>query len=342
VPSEGFGDTPKLLALLDRLETRLAALPGVRAVAPVLTPPFVSAGGIFGQIAAEGQTAEEAAKNPTLVFEVVTPGYFTTFGIPVLRGRGLTESDREGAPLVAVLSASAASHYWPGADPIGKRLRGPEGDSSVTIVGIVPDTRYRDLRDARPAIYYPLRQSNFPVSPMTLVIRTDGPSESVMPAVRRAVSEDEPGVALASIASFETLLYPSLAQPRLNSLLLSAFAGAALLLAAVGLFGVMATMVRLRTRELGVRMALGATGGDIARLVLGRGMTLALTGAGLGLAGALAGNRLLASMLFDVAPTDRLTLTAVVALLLSVAALASLIPARASTRIEPSVVLRAD
>jgi len=342
VPSEGFNETTKMTALLDRVATRLAAMPGVRAVTPVLTPPFVSAGGIFGQVSAEGQTAEEAAKNPTLIFEVVTPSYFTTFDIPMLRGRGLAESDREGAPRVAMLSASAARHYWAGADPIGKRLRGAPGDSSVTIVGIVPDTRYRDLRDARPTIYYPLRQSNFPVAPMTLVIRTNGRSESIIPAVRRAVSEDEPGVALASIASFETLLGPSLAQPRLNALLLTIFAGAALLLAAVGLFGVMATMVRLRTRELGVRMALGATGGDIARLVLGRGMTLALAGAGLGLVGALAGNRLLASMLFDVAPTDRLTLMVVVVLLLSVAALASLVPARSSARIEPSVVLRAD
>jgi putative ABC transport system permease protein len=342
VPFDNFGDTRAQIALLERVVPRLEAVLGVRSVAPVLTPPFVSAGGIFGQIAAEGQSAEDAAKNPTLLFEVVTPSYFTTFDIPVQRGRGLAESDREGAPRVAVLSASAARHYWGDADPIGKRLGGRDGDSAITVVGIVPDTRYRDLREARPAIYFPLRQSTFPVAPMTLVIRTDGRPTSVIPAIRRAIGESEPGVALASAASLETLLDPSLAQPRLNALLLAVFAGAALLLAAVGLFGVMATMVRLRTRELGVRMALGATAGDVARLVLERGMALAIVGTTVGILGAVAGNRLLTSMLFDVAPTDGATLTAVAVLLLAVAALASLIPARSSARIEPSVVLRAD
>ena len=342
VPFEGFGDTRKQVALLDALLPRLEAVPGVRAVAPVLTPPFVSAGGIFGQIAAEGQSTEEAARNPTLVFEVVTPSYFETFDLPVLRGRGLTEADRPGAPRVAVISASAARHYWPGADPVGKRLRGEEGESAITIVGVVPETRYRDLRDARPSIYFPLRQSSFPVAPMTLAIRTDGRSANVVPAIRRAIGEAAPGVALASVAPFETLLQRPLAQPRLNALLLAAFAGAAVLLAAVGLFGVMSTMVRLRTRELGVRLALGATAGNVARLVLRRGMVLALVGTGLGLCGALAANRLLSAMLFEVAPTDVLTLAAVAIVLLAVAALASFAPARSTTRIDPIVVLRAD
>ena len=341
-PYEGFGDTRQQVALLDRLLPRLEAVPGVRAVSPVLTPPFVSAGGVFGQIAAEGQSTEEAAKNPTLVFEIVTPSYFETFDLPVLRGRGLSDADRQGAPRVAVISAAAARHYWPGADPVGKRLRGEEGESAITIVGVVPETRYRDLRDARPSIYFPLHQSTFPVAPMTLAIRTDGRSASVIPAIRRAVSEVAPGVALATAAPFETLLERPLAQPRLNALLLAAFAGAAVLLAAVGLFGVMATMVRLRTRELGVRMALGATGEEVARLVLRRGMALALAGTALGLCGALAANRLLSAMLFEVAPTDALTLAVVALVLLAVAALASLVPARSTTRIDPMVVLRAE
>ena len=341
LPYQGFGDTQKQLALLDRLLPRLEAIPGVRAVSPVLTAPFVSSGGIFGQLEAEGQTAEESARNPSLTFEVVTPKYFTTFEIPVLRGRGFGDQDRAGSPPVAIISASAARHYWPGADPIGKRLVGP-GEGLVTVVGVVPETRYRDLRDARPSIYFPLSQSAFPVAPMTLAIRSEGRPADLVPAIRRAIGELEPGVALASAEPFETLLQEPLAQPRLNALLLVVFAGAAVTLAAVGLFGVMATMVRQRTRELGVRMALGATAADVGRLVLRRGMALAAAGTAVGLLGALVGNRLLSSMLFEVSPTDAPTLGVVALILLCVAALASLVPTRSSTRIDPVVALRAE
>lgn len=343
LPYEGFGDTGKQLALLDGLLPRLEALPGVRAVTPVLAAPFVGVGGIVGRLLADGQTADEAAGNPALVFEVVTPSYFATFGVPVRRGRALSAGDREGAPRVAVLSESAARHYWPGADPIGRRLRmGPRDSTGVTIVGVVPDTRYRDLREPRPSIYFPLRQSVFPVAPMTLVIRAEGRPAGIVPAVRRAVGEAGAGAALASAAPFETLLAAPLAQPRLNALLLAAFAAAAVLLAAVGLYGVMATMVRQRTRELGVRMAVGATAFAVGRLVLRRGVTLAAAGTALGVLGALAANRLLAAMLFEVDAADALTLGAVAALLLVVAALASLAPAWSSTRIEPVVALRAE
>jgi predicted permease len=343
VPYEGFGDTRKQIALIDRLLPRLEAIPGVSAVSPVLTAPFVAAGGVFGQLAAEGQTDDEAARNPMLIFDVVTPNYFSTFGIRVLRGRHFSDEDREGAPPVVVISESAARHYWPGADPIGKRLTwGESGESGATVVGMVPETRYRDLRDPRPTVYFPLRQSSFPTAPMTLAVRTGGRSASLVPAIRRVIRETEPGVELASAAPFATLLERPLAQPRLNALLLEVFAGAAVALAAVGLFGVMAAMVRQRTRELGVRMALGATAANVERLVLRRGMALAVIGTSVGLLGALAANRLLAAMLFEVSPTDVPTLGLAVMLLLAVAALASIIPARSSTRIEPVVALQAE
>ena len=338
-------DTPaRQRAMLEQLIPQIEALPGVQGVTPVVAVPFSGTHGWDGRPAAEGQSAEEASANPMLNMEVVAPSYFATFGVPVVRGRGFTDQDREGAPSVVMVSESAARHYWPDEDPIGKRLTmgpGPE-QKPMTVVGIVPDTRYRDLRDARASIYFPLQQSFFPFVPTTLAIRASGSTAALVPALRRVIDETAPGVALASAAPFETFLEAPLAQPRLNALLLAVFAGAAVALAAVGLFGVMAAMVRQRTRELGVRMALGATARDVGRLVLRRGMALAAAGTALGLLGALAANRLLASLLFEVSPTDAATLAIVAVALLVVAALASMIPARSSTRIEPVVALRAE
>ena len=339
LPSEGFNDPKQQIALVDRLLPRIEAIPGVRAVTPVLTAPFVAAGGIFGQLAAEGQGAQERTQNPTLIFEVVTPNYFSTFGLPIVRGRGFTDADREGAQRVVLLAESAARHYWPGADPIGKRL---VGDPAMTVIGIVPDTRYRNLRDARPSIYFPLRQVSFPVVPLTLAIRTEGNPADVIPVIRQRVVEGERGVAVASAAPFDVFLEGPLAQPRLNALLLAIFAGAAVALAGVGLFGVMATTVRQRTRELGIRMALGATGRDLRSMVMRRGLVLAALGSAGGVAAALATNRLLVAMLYGVSPTDGLTLAAVALLLLAISALATMLPARSSTRIDPVVALRAD
>jgi putative ABC transport system permease protein len=241
-----------------------------------------------------------------------------------------------------LLSESAARHYWPNADPIGKRLTGGSEWGGATVVGIVPDTRYRDLRAVRPSVYFPLHQSSFPVAPTTLAIRTDSRSVDLVPAIRRVIRETEPGVAVATAAPFSAFLEQPLAQPRLNALLLAVFAGASVVLAAVGLFGVMAAMVRQRRRELGVRMALGATATEVRRLVLKRGMTLAIAGTLLGVLGALAVNRLLAGMLFEVSPTDAFTLGLAAVALWGVAALATFIPARSSTQIEPGVALQTE
>jgi putative ABC transport system permease protein len=342
LPYGGLGDTKSQAALLERLLPRVGAVPGVRAVTPVFTVPFMKVGGIFGQIPAEGQSDDERARNPTVIMDVVTPDYFETFGIPVLRGRRFSQNDRMGAQLVVMISESAARHFWPDADPIGKRLTfGPQG-GRLTIVGVVPETRYRDLRDPRPTVYFPLAQSSFPVVPMTLAIRADGAPEGLVPGIREAVTEIEPGAALASAAPFETFLEGPLAQARLNAFLLIVFASAAALLAAVGLFAIMATMVRLRARELGIRMALGATSSEVRWMVLRRGVLLGALGTGLGLLGALAANRLLTAMLFDVSPTDVTTLMTVSLGLLGVAALASAIPARSGMRIDPAIALRAE
>jgi putative ABC transport system permease protein len=337
-------DTPaKQRALLERLLPRVRAIPGVRAVSPVVAAPFSGPGGWEGKPAADGQSPEAAAANPMLNMEVATPDYFTTLGIPVRRGRAFTDADREGAPPVVVVSESAARHYWGTADPIGKRLRlGENLERAATVVGVVPDTRYRDLRDARPSVYFPLRQPYFPFEPVTLAVLTTGPPADLVPAIRRVIGETEPGVALANAAPFGTFLEGPLAQPRLNALLLAVFAGAAVALAAIGLFSAIATMVRQRARELGVRMALGATARDLQRMVMWRGLAIAGTGCVVGLVGALVTNRLLGALLYEVSPTDGVTFALVTGLLLGLAALASLIPARSSTRIDPVLALRAN
>ncbi len=339
LPVDQFGSEAKQLALLERLLPRLAAIPGVQAVSPVVAVPFSQ--GWTGALSAEGQSVAEVAVNPMLNVEVVTPNYFTTFGIPILRGRGFADTDRAGAPAVVVISKRVARHFWPGGDAIGRRvLMGKE--DTLTVVGVVPDTRYRDLREARPSIYFPLRQSFFGFVPTVLAIRTKAAPAEAVPAIRRVISETEPDVDLASAAPFDAFFAAPLAQPRLNALLLAVFALAGVALAAVGLFGVMATMVRRRTRELGIRMALGATAGNVRRMVMHRGLAIATAGTLAGLLGSLAANRLLVAMLYEVSPTDGVTLAAVAALLLGVATIATFIPARSSTRIDPAIALRAE
>src|SRR6266699_1591744 len=338
-----FDNPAKQQALLERLLPQVRAIPGVQAVSPVVAAPFSGPRGWDGKFAAEGQSAEQAAANPMLNMEVVTPDYFATLGIPVRRGRVFTDADREGAPPVVVVSESVVRLYWGTDDPIGQRLRiGENLARAVTVVGVVPDTRYRELREARPSVYFPLRQPFFPFEPVTLAIRTTGPPAELVPTIRRVIGEAEPGVALASAAPFGTLLDGPLAQPRLNALLLAVFAGAAVALAAVGLFGAMATMVRQRTRELGVRMALGATARDLRGLVMRRALTIAAVGSVVGLLSALLVNRLLVAMLYEVAPTDWATLSAVTGFLIVVATLASVIPARSTTRIDAVIALRAE
>jgi ABC-type antimicrobial peptide transport system permease subunit len=209
------------------------------------------------------------------------------------------------------------------------------------VVGVVPDTRYRELREARATVYFPLAQSFFPYAPTTLAIRTTGSPANLVSVVRRIVSA-RPGIALANASPFNTYLAGPLAQPRLNAFLLALFGAAALVLAAIGVFGIMTTMVQQRTRELGIRMALGATAGIVVGIVMRRAFGIAVVGVVTGVAGALAANRLLASLLYETSPTDAAALATAGALLIGVAAVATFIPARTSARIDPAIALRAD
>ncbi len=341
LPVEATDGVAKQLALLDGVLARVAAVPGVEAVSPALTVPFAPTGfGIAGFLAKPGQSKAESAKNPLLNMEVIAPNYFTTLGIPVLRGRPFSAADLTGSAPVVIISESTARHYWPGADPLGQTLLFGPTDPPLTVVGVVPNTRYRELRTARASVYFPLRQSAFPVIPLTLVIRTAGPPASIVGAVRNAIAEGS--VALASASPLETLLDQPRAQPRLNAILLAAFAATAVILAAVGLFGVTATMVRHRTAEFGIRMALGGTPGGMRRLVMGRGLTIAAAGTATGIGGALVTSGLLTDLLFEVGPSDLLTLGIGTALILGVAALASWLPARAAMALDPGATLRSD
>lgn len=335
-----YDDVNKQRSLVELVLASVRAAPGVRAASPVLTVPFSGAGGWDAQAATDDQSADEAVRNPMFNLELVTPEYFQTLGIGVVRGRLLIPSDREGSQPVAVVSESMARRYWPSENPIGKRLR--VGRRSATVVGVVPDTRYRDLRDLRATAYFPLAQSTFTFAPTALAIRTSTAPATAIAEVRRAISEAAPGVFLANAAPFASFEAGPLAQPRLNALLLVVFALSAALLAGVGLFATMATLVRQRTHEFGVRMALGATAGDVQSLMMRRGLTLAAGGVGIGLMIALLTNRLLSSLLFDITPTDPSTLIGVGALLLIIGVVATFIPARTSAHVDPALALRSE
>jgi putative ABC transport system permease protein len=330
-------------AAIDRLVALFARIPGVQDVSPTTSVPYATTRSWEGKPTAEGQSKEDAARNPMLDIEVVGPELFGALGLPVTRGRAFSDADSKGSTPVVILSESAARFYWPNANPVGKRLvDGAAPSSFTTVIGVVPDTRFRDLREPHATIYYPLRQSQFPFAPTTMIIRTSRTAGDLAAALRTLLASETPGVALAKIEPFETLLGGPLAEPRLNAMLLMLFGASAVILAGVGLFGVLATMVRQRRRELGIRIALGAAPEEVARLVVGRGLLLATLGTGVGLLGALAANRLLASLLFQVTPTDALTLSIVAVVLVVVAAIASAIPARTSSRIEPAIALRAE
>ena len=291
LPAEEFESPAKTNVMLDALTTTLRTIPGVLGVSPVVAAPYSGSAAWSGHPAAEGQSAEQSSLNPIANIELVGTDYFATMQIPLLRGRGFTDDDRVGAQPVVIVGQSVAAYYWPDQDPIGKQLAmGADLAHAATVVGVVADTRYHALREAVPSVYFPLRQSFFGPSPTMLVIRTSGPAAGVVPALRRTVSASVPGVALASVSPFDSFLDAPLAEPRLNAFLLAVFATAAVVLCAIGLFGAMVAMVRQRTRELGVRMALGATAFDLTAMVMRRGLAIAGAGIMLGLVGAVIAN----------------------------------------------------
>jgi predicted permease len=298
------------------------------------------------RFAKPGQSADQVQSNPTLPGDVVGPGYFRTFGIPILRGRGFADTDDGTAPLVLVVNESFARRYWPNEDAMGKQLRMPAANGSLvggnrwrTVVGIAKDAHLRVLREATPIVYMPVAQG---VWQGYFAIRATVSPTALAPMLRTALSEVAPTTKLVDVQSMDEVLAPSLAEPRLGTLLMSSFGIVALLLAAIGLYGVMASLVRDQTREIGIRIALGASDGRVRREVLMRAGAVVGIGAMVGLVGAMATSRVLSSLLFQVSPTDPVSLGGACLVLMLVAALAAYLPARRATRIDPVQALRAD
>jgi putative ABC transport system permease protein len=347
LPSSKYKD-PQIVSFFQQLLERVRTLPGVKAAGATMTLPLRNPnGGYWSGLNIEGRPAAARESIPIVSFSQVTPGYFRAMGIPILRGRAFTGSDNSGqSPKVAIVNATLARRFFPDTDPIGKRICMGEDPSKgpwLTVVGVVGDAALERLTDPRfPQVFSPHAQGvqGGVAGNMELVLRTSSDPAAVARAVRNAVHEMDKDQSVADIQTLDKVVSASLAQPRLNTLLLGAFAAVALLLAAIGIYGVMSYSVALRTREIGIRMALGAERGDVLKLVVKHGLILAMTGAAIGLIGALSLTRLMSSLLYGVQPSDPPTFLAVSVVLVGVALLSSYIPARRATKVDPMVALR--
>ncbi|HET7551106.1 MAG TPA: ABC transporter permease [Gemmatimonadaceae bacterium] len=333
-----------LVSLGDRLVRSVRSIPAVTAATQIVAPPMLGNGVWQFRFATERQSVADVSTLPFIPVELCGPEYFKTFGVRIVRGRAFTERDDGSAPLVVIVSESVARRLWPGEDAIGKRIRlGGTGviggDGWRTVVGIAHDTHLRTLREASPTVFMPSLQSTWQGY---VAIRSNVELSALLPALRTAGREVAPDIALWSPQTMDQILAEPLAQPRLGALLMSSFGAVALLLAAIGLFGVMATLVRDQTREIGVRMALGATPGRVLAEVLGRAGIIAGIGTVAGFVAALLTSRLLTALLFQVSPTDPISLGVACLVLLGVAAAAAYLPARRATSIDPAQALRAE
>jgi predicted permease len=343
LPESEYPSPERLRAFHTAMLGRLSALPDVIAAGAVNWRPLdtILIRGDFqlddGRPLPQGFVADKPA---------ISPGYFHAMGLRLVRGRDFTEHDNAAAPRVAIVSGTVARVLWPGADPIGRRISmtdHPKPEDWITIVGIVDDIRQLGPREgAHPAVYQPYLQVDQPffLSHMTFAVRTASDPLRVAPAVRaalRAVDKNQPA---RTIASMEDVLAATTAEPRFEARLLGAFAFTALVLACLGTYSVLAYAVAQRTHEIGVRMALGAPSGAVLWMVLRRTFALAAAGVALGTAGAFAATRMLATVLFDVTPSDPPTFAAAALTILCAALAAGLIPARRATRVDPLVALR--
>ncbi len=323
-------------------------LPGVTSVGLIDSLPL-SGDGSHQPVAIEGRPVLPLSEQPEVDTRLISAGYLNTMRVPLHRGREFTDADATDRPAVVLISESMAKRFWPNEDPLGRHLTMSFYPGiSREIVGIVGDVKMDglDLAASQATVYMPFSQlaasslADWHSFPMQMAVRTSSPPNNMVSAVTSAVHAIDSDQPVTDVMSMDDLIATSLSQRRFSMLLLAAFAGLALLLAAVGIYSVLAFAVRRRVREIGIRMALGAEIKDILQLIVTEGMKPALIGVAIGLAGAVALGRVLASLIYGISATDPLTFTAVAALLCLVAFMASVIPALRAARIEPTRALR--
>jgi putative ABC transport system permease protein len=336
LPQNKYAKPDEIARFFKSAIERVRAVPGVESAALVRAVPFSGNGGTTGY-AIEGQPADLSAL-PQARFHLVTPGYFQTLRIPLLRGRDFTDADDLQTPLVAVVNETFARHGWPGEDAIGKRLTSPDAPAPLTVVGIVGDTKhYTATEPAAPQLY--VSHYQVPLIFSSLVARTAGPPLSVTNDVRKAIWSVDKDQPVWTIRALDALVDGSQGQPRFLAMLLGIFAAVAVLLAGVGIYGVTSYGVAQRTREIGIRLALGASRDRVMREVVGRGVRLTIVAVAVGLVGAVGLGRLAAALLFGVTPTDPAALAAAAVILTAVSVAACYIPARRAARVDPAVAL---
>ncbi len=336
-----YPEDSQRVAFYTQLIEKVAALPGVQAAGAAMVTPLSGNDFVLG-FRIEGRPPYPAGSEPDTNYYSVTPGYFKAMGIPLLRGRLFTERDTKDAPRVIIINETMAKRFFPGEDPIGKRLHVTMGPVLYReIVGIVGDVKHYSLdQEAKAQTYEPYAQQ--PFSGMTLVARTSGDPAGLSSAIRGEVLKIDKELPISNVKTLEQYLSTSIAQQRFSVLLLGIFAAVAMALACVGIYGVLSYSVTQRRREIGVRMALGAARRDVLRLVVGHAMLLTLIGVAIGLGAAFALTRVMSTLLFGVSATDPMTFGLIALLLIAVALLAALVPARRATKVDPMVALRCE
>jgi putative ABC transport system permease protein len=337
--SSRYANDRQIAAGLDEIVQRIQQVPGASSVGSIQWPPLSGLASVTGYRVA-GRPIPAPSTEPATGVSIVTAGYFSTMSIPLIQGRLFTAHDREGSPQVTIISQALARQQFAGMNPIGQRLFVQWGrETPYEIVGVVGDVKHDGLdQESRPTVYFPNAQE--PQSIATLVIRTGENPMKLAPVIEQVIHGYDKDQAVSDIQPLDVFLTKSVARPRFQSVLLSSFAGLALLLAAIGIFGVMSYSVAQRTHEIGIRVALGAQRDQVLRLVVGQGLFLALIGTAAGLVGAFALTRYLRTLLFNVSPTDWVTFTVVPVILCVVALAASYFPARRAMQVDPMQALR--
>ena len=329
----------RALELYRGLVESLQAIPGVKGAAVSSGIPFGNGNYTSHPMLTTGQSALPAGTLVPIDWRTVSPGYFQVMGIPLLRGRDFTNADGPNAPPVMIVSQATAKKFWGDEDPIGRTLtRSADRKTAFTVIGVVGDVRNTALNRLAPALYYSTASRVWPL--MDVAVRTNGAPETLLAAIRQRVHELDGELALANVRTMDDWISGSAAQPRLNAVLLGVFAAVALLIAAIGVYGMLAYSVNQRTREIGLRMALGAQPGRVLRLIVGEGMSVGLIGIGVGLVGGLALGRAVSSLVYGVPVRDPMTYGSVAVVLALVALAACILPAWRASRVDPMIALR--